>query len=246
MYFPRHAGAVSIAMAAMAAMAAMLAATAADAAPASPARGAPALGVSHWDLVEWSGRDLPEGKPLRLDFDARTGRFSSTTGCNRTGGAFKVKGRSLRFGGKRGGFESTMMACPAPAMATERAYIDGLAAVTRYTITGDRLVLRTAKGATLTYQAAHKPAADAPRKFIYVSAETRPCVGVAPMTCLQVREKASDPWQLHYSGIVDFEPQPGIEYRLRIIEEKVANPPADASSIRWTLDQVIEQRVVNP
>lgn len=240
MYFPRHAGAVSIAMAAM------LAATGASAAPASPAKGAPTLGASHWDLVEWSGRDLPEGKPLRLDFDAKTGRFSSSTGCNRTGGAFKVKGSSLRFGDKKGNFASTLMACPAPAMATERAYVDRLGAVTRYAIRDDQLVLRTAKGATLTYQAAHKPAADAPRKFIYVSAETKPCTGVAPMTCLQVREKPGDPWQLHYSGIIDFEPQPGIEYRLRIIEEKVENPPADASSIRWTLDQVIEQRVVNP
>ncbi len=32
----------------------------------------------------WSGRKLPEGKPLRLDFDA--GRFSADTGCNRAGG----------------------------------------------------------------------------------------------------------------------------------------------------------------
>jgi heat shock protein HslJ len=237
MYFPRHAGAVSIAMAAM------LAATAA--APASPAKGAPALAAQHWDLVEWSGRDLPAGKPLRLDFDAGSGRFSSSTGCNRAMGAFTVKGGSIRFGGKKGGFASTLMACPEPAMATERAYVDQLGAVTRYTIKGDRLVLRTAKGATLTYRAAHKPAADAPRKFVYVSAETRPCTGVAPMTCLQVREKESDPWQLHYFGIAGFEPQPGIEYRLRIIEEKVKNPPADASAIRWTLDQVVEQRVVD-
>lgn len=241
MYFPRHAGAVSIAMAAM------LAANAAHAAPPSAkGAGAPALGASHWDLVEWSGRDLPEGRPLRLDFDAKTGRFSSSTGCNRTGGGFKVKGSTIRFGDKKGGFASTLMACPEPAMATERAYVDRLGAVTRYTLKGDQLVLRTAKGATLTYRAAHKPAADAPRKFIYVSAETKPCVGVGPMTCLQVREKESDPWLLHYSGIADFEPQPGIEYRLRIIEEKVKNPPADGSSIRWTLDQVIEQRVVKP
>lgn len=239
MNFPRHAGAVSIAMAAM------LAATGAQAAPSST-KGAPALAAQHWDLVEWSGRTLPEGKSLRLDFDAKTGRFSSSTGCNRTGGAFKVKGSTIRFGGKKGGFASTLMACPQPAMATERAYVDRLGAVTRYTIKGDQLVLRTAKGETLTYQAAHKPATDAPRKFIYVSAETKPCTGVAPMTCLQVREKESDPWQLHYFGITGFEPQPGIEYRLRIIEEKVKNPPMDASSIRWTLDQVIEQRVVKP
>jgi heat shock protein HslJ len=242
MYFPRHAGAVSIAMAAM------LAATGAQAAApsAQPAKGAPALAAQHWDLVEWSGHALPQGKKLRLDFDAKRGSFSSSTGCNRTGGAFKVKGSTIRFGGKKGGFASTLMACPQPAMATESAYVDRLGAVTRYKISGDQLVLRTARGETLTYQAAHKPAADAPRKFVYVSAETKPCTGVAPMTCLQVREKESDPWQLHYFGIADFEPQPGIEYRLRIIEEKVKNPPMDASSIRWTLDQVIEQRVVKP
>lgn len=237
MNFPSHAGAISITMAAM------LAATGAQAAPA---KGAPALAAQHWDLVEWSGRGLPEGKKLRLDFDAKAGRFSSSTGCNRTGGGFKVKGSAIRFGDKKGGFASTLMACPPAAMATERAYVGRLGAVTRYTIKGDQLILRTAKGETLTYQAAHKPAADAPRKFIYVSAETRPCTGVAPMTCLQVREKESDPWQLHYFGITDFEPQPGIEYRLRIIEEKVKNPPMDAPSIRWTLDQVIEQRVVKP
>jgi len=242
MYFLRHAGAIPIAMAGL------LAATGAQATPSSAplAKGAPALASQHWDLVEWSGRTLPEGAKLRLDFDAESGRFSGTTGCNRTGGAFKVKGSALRFGNGKGGFASTLMACPEPAMSMERAYVDALGAVTRYKISGDRLVLRTAKGATLTYRAAHKPAADAPRKFIYVSAETKPCMGVAPMTCLQVREKEGDAWQLHYSGIVDFTPQPGIEYRLRIIEEQVKNPPADGSSIRWTLDQVIEQRVVNP
>ncbi len=64
------------------------------------------------------------------------------------------------------------------------------------------------------------------------------------MTCLQIRDKPGERWQLHYGGIEGFRPQPGIEYRLRIIEEKIANPPADASSIRWTLDQVVEQRVV--
>ncbi|WP_441344471.1 DUF4377 domain-containing protein [Pseudomonas sp. MWU12-2115] len=33
-------------------------------------------------------------------------------------------------------------------------------------------------------------------------------------------------------------------YRLRVKEVKVNNPPADASSIRWILDMVVEQEVV--
>lgn len=80
------------------------------------------------------------------------------------------------------------------------------------------------------------------RKLIYVSAETKPCVGIALMTCLQVREKPSEPWSLHYTGIEGFEPKPGIEYRLRIIERQVENPPADGSSIRWSLDKIVKQR----
>ncbi|WP_176593533.1 META and DUF4377 domain-containing protein [Sphingobium sp. EM0848] len=213
--------------------------------PASQPRNIFALAANHWDLVEWTGGQVPQGKRLRLDFDAKRGSFSTETMCNRAGGAYRVKGKTIRLGNAKGQFASTMMACPEPAMTVERAYTQSLAAVRTYRIEGNRLVLRTAKGESLTYQAAHKPAADAPRKLIYVSADTKPCTGVAPMTCLQVREKETDAWQLHYSGIVDFDPQPGIEYRLRIVEEKLANPPADASSIRWTLDQVIEQRVVN-
>lgn len=242
MTFNRKAGAILIGLAASFSASTAISA----AAPAKAPKAAETLAAQHWDLVEWSGHELPQGKPLRLDFDAERRSFSSDTGCNRTGGAFTAKGTALRFGGKRGQLASTLMACPEPAMSTERAYVDGLAAVRTYRIDGNRLVLRTARGATLTYRAAHKPAAGAPHKFIYVAAETKPCMGVAPMTCLQVREKESDPWQLQYSGIIGFEPHPGIEYRLRIIEEKVTNPPADASSIRWTLDQVIEQRVVKP
>ncbi|MBO9582218.1 MAG: META and DUF4377 domain-containing protein [Sphingobium sp.] len=210
--------------------------------PASRPAATSALASHHWDLVAWSAGQVPDGKRLRLDFE--NGRFSTSTMCNGAGGAYRVSGRTIRLGSGKGQFASTMMACPEPAMSHERAYLGSLAAVRTWRVEGDRLILRTAKGETLTYRAAHKPAADAPRKFIYVSAESKPCTGVGPMTCLQVRERPSDPWQLHYDRIVDFDPQPGIEYRLRIIEEKIANPPADGSSIRWTLDQVIEQRVV--
>lgn len=226
-------------------LAILCAATAVTAAPKPVVRpqAAARLAAYHWDLVGWTGGQAPQGKLLRLDFTGS--RFSTDTLCNRASGAYRVNGTSIRLGDDKGQFATTLMACPEPAMTVERAYLKSLAAVRTWRIEGDHLLLRTAKGETMTYRAAHKPAADAPRKFIYVSAETKPCTGVAPMTCLQVREKESDPWQLHYGGIVDFDPQPGIAYRLRIIEEKIANPPADASSIRWTLDQVIEQHVVN-
>jgi hypothetical protein len=64
------------------------------------------------------------------------------------------------------------------------------------------------------------------------------------MECLQIRENPTDPWQLYYGEITGFTHEPGIEYRLRILEDQVANPPAGASSKRWFLDLVVEQKVV--
>jgi len=79
-------------------------------------------------------------------------------------------------------------------------------------------------------------------KFIYVAPQKVPCTaGVMQTTCLQIRERKEDPWQLWYDNIHGFDFKPGTAYRLRILEEQVANPPADASSIKWTLDLVVEQ-----
>lgn len=42
-------------------------------------------------------------------------------------------------------------------------------------------------------------------------------------------------WRALYGGIEGFEFEPGYEYRLRVKTEQVANPPADGSSVRYTL-----------
>lgn len=83
------------------------------------------------------------------------------------------------------------------------------------------------------------------RKTVYVAAQKVACTGVAPMECLQVREQADQPWQYHYSGIEGFDFQPGTEYQLQIIETVLNNPPADGSSVRWTLEKIVERHVVN-
>ena len=80
-------------------------------------------------------------------------------------------------------------------------------------------------------------------KVVYVASEMRPCTaGVARTTCLQVRETESGPWELHYFGYEGFEHKPGVEYRLRVRGTPVANPPADASSIRWSLIEILDQK----
>lgn len=63
--------------------------------------------------------------------------------------------------------------------------------------------------------------------------------------CYQVRDSAAQPWQLWYGEITGFNFQPGVRYRLRVVEVSNPNPPADASTLNWGLDAVVEQEIVN-
>ncbi len=72
-------------------------------------------------------------------------------------------------------------------------------------------------------------------KTIIVGPQTADCTGVAPMKCLQVKETPAGEWSNLYSNIEGFTYEPGYEYVLKIKTEKLANPPADGSSIRYTL-----------
>jgi hypothetical protein len=83
-------------------------------------------------------------------------------------------------------------------------------------------------------------------KTFFVAPERKPCTGVAPMECLQVRESTDRPWQYFYSEIEGFTFEPGFDYELRVREEKVANPPADGSSLRLTLVRVVSKQAAAP
>ena len=72
-----------------------------------------------------------------------------------------------------------------------------------------------------------------------------PCTGVAPMTCLQVRrgEQATGEWQNFYAGIEGFTHESGYRYLIRVRETPLprGQVPADASSIRYELLEVIDK-----
>jgi hypothetical protein len=71
------------------------------------------------------------------------------------------------------------------------------------------------------------------------------CVGVAPMSCLQVKrgDPATGEWQNFYTQINGFDYRPGYRYRLLVRETRLPpeQVPADASSIRYELVEVIDQ-----
>jgi heat shock protein HslJ len=81
-------------------------------------------------------------------------------------------------------------------------------------------------------------------KTVYVGPEMVDCVGVAPQKCLLVKENLEDDWTSYYDQIEGFAYEPGYEYELRVLEQKIEDPPADASTIKWTLAEIVSKTAV--
>ncbi|HSN78540.1 MAG TPA: META domain-containing protein, partial [Anaerolineae bacterium] len=95
-------------------------------------------------------------------------------------------------------------------------------------------------------EAVPAPAVEGEAVTLFVGPNRVPCMGVAPQTCLQVKETPEDEYSLFYSTIEGFEFEPGFEYELLVNKQTVPNPPADASSFRWTLVEVVSKTPVAP
>lgn len=73
------------------------------------------------------------------------------------------------------------------------------------------------------------------------------CTGVAPMSCLQIQKNETieqGKWQNFYTEIEGFVFEPGYLQKIRVKEEKLnpAQVPADGSSIKYTLVEVVEKK----
>jgi hypothetical protein len=123
----------------------------------------------------------------------------------------------------------------------------------------DALVLATPAGDTLRF--AGEPTPDArhggpgERLFLEVAAQRVPCHHplMPGYRCLHVREIAYDDngiqraggdWRFLYQDIEGYTHEPGVRNVLRLTRYRIANPPADGSSIAYVLDMVVESEVV--
>ena len=87
--------------------------------------------------------------------------------------------------------------------------------------------------------------ASAPKSIdVYVDSKRVKCVGVAPQMCLRIKKDPNDEWQLFYSTIKGFDYQEGFIYKLKVNTFNVPNPPADGSSIRYELNEVVSKTAV--
>jgi heat shock protein HslJ len=198
------------------------------------------LDHTKWKLIENSpGLKLNESRPATIAFE---GDQISLRACNNMGGRYQIDDQKITVPGP---MRSTMMACMPDAQALDTALSKLLGGGVTYHVEGDQLTLTGADGSIWTFLSVKIASKDAITKFIYVAPTTKECTaGAGKMDCLQIRDTKDEPWRLYYSTIIGFTPVPGIEYRLRIKEDKVANPPADSSSVVWYLDLVVEQKVV--
>lgn len=78
---------------------------------------------------------------------------------------------------------------------------------------------------------------------VWIGSETTKCnAGVMEKQCLKVKHsKEQKDWELFYDDIAGFKYEKGYEYEIIIKSEKVENPPADASNMKYTLVKVVSK-----
>jgi hypothetical protein len=81
---------------------------------------------------------------------------------------------------------------------------------------------------------------------LQVAPFTKTCYGPWEQTCLQVRGRASDPWNNFYAPIEGFEYALGYTYELEVAVYRIRNPPQDGSSLRYQLVRVVSRVAAPP
>ncbi len=78
-------------------------------------------------------------------------------------------------------------------------------------------------------------------RVLYVNDHLEDCVGVAPQKCMLVRESPEQEWSYFYNAIEGFTFEEGNSYKLLVQVTEVKDPPADASSLRYSLVEVLSK-----
>lgn len=195
-----------------------------------------------WRLVATpDDRNLPTQGAGSAVLRFSPSRFSMTGPCNNHTGSWSRDGANLMLGGEGAAIASTKRGCPRELMQREADLLAAFGQPLRLEFSGSQLRLVNGEGARWTFDSQDLPTSAGRERIVLVSGERKPCTGVSPMLCLQVRTEPGAPWQHYYGDIEGFSWQEGVDYVLRIREYTVANPPADGSGRRWVLEEILER-----
>ncbi|WAU77456.1 META and DUF4377 domain-containing protein [Acinetobacter sp. TR3] len=207
----------------------------------------------------WSYQPTDTKKPIVLSFLAND-RLSVDTGCNRLNTSWKIENGSIVTGNGA----STMMACE-PALMKQEQFAGTLLQkrkvsfeINATNLDQPSLTLSDANGQKYTFlgkmTAEAKYQSEGKIVFLEISPQTKSCTGVAPQTCMQVREIKYDDkgiktyadknWSLYYGQIEGFEHNPNQRVIVRVKRYEIKNPAADQSSLADVLDMMVEQETV--
>jgi len=76
---------------------------------------------------------------------------------------------------------------------------------------------------------------------LWIGPELVECEGVAPMMCMQVAESEDGAYEYFYDEIEGFDYQEGTTYVIDVEITEIEDPPADASSLKYTLVEIVEE-----
>lgn len=208
---------------------------------------------------QWNTSTGTAPKPLVLNFDDQ-GRLSIATSCNGMGSSWKVENNQIVTGPLMG----TQMACAEASMQQERIAKDLFnerkapfildlkdsqqPTLTVISATGQKYVFTGKMTPESKYQT------QAETIFLEISPETKPCTGVAPQTCLQVREvkysesgiktQVDKDWTLFYDQIEGFTHNPNERQIIRVKRYEIKHPAADQSKYAYIHDMTVERSTV--
>lgn len=235
-------------------------------ASATPAADGATLAGYHWRLetaTDAGGAHIDAlfpGDDHALTLDFADGRVSVSGGCNGQGGSYAVgEGGRLEIGQMM----STQMACDAPLMDADATIAALLAQPQEVRVdqgTPPRLQLVAADGSTTAWTgeatAQTRYGGEGETVFMEVAPQRIACSHplMPDHECLQVREIRYDAngvkqppgeWEAFYGDIEGFEFREGERKVLRLKKFNKPDPvPADASSIAYVLDMVVESELV--
>jgi len=75
--------------------------------------------------------------------------------------------------------------------------------------------------------------------ILYVDSKLVDCVGVGPQQCMLIKQDPDSEWQMFYDTIEGFDFQEGANYQLNVTITEIKNPPADSSSLKYTLIETL-------
>ena len=208
---------------------------------------------------QWQANPQNAQQPITLNFTSDS-KISIQTSCNSLFGGFDLKNNTI-IANK---LASTMKGCTGVAAQQERfaselfsqpavPYILNLndpenPTLTLVALNGNKVVF-TGK---MTPETKYKTQGET--IFLEVSPNTKQCSGVAPQTCLQVREikfsesgvrtQVDKDWTLFYDRIEGFTHSPNERQVIRVKRYEIKNPAADQSKYAYVHDMTIEREML--